>query len=330
MTEGATTAQRPGERLSEEDLTRFGTDIQRRIGVKTSRHEPLSRFTTMRVGGPADLFAEIYNLFELRAIVRFARSRGLPLFILGRGSDIVISDAGVRGLVVHNRAQQVRFEGTRLTADSGLPMAKAATICRAEGLSGLEFGLAIPGTVGGAVWANAGAHESDIRAVLAEASVLASDGTERALDPEGLGLAYRDSTLKHAEAGAPDVVTWATFELTPTESNEIGRRLDEIRRWRQAHQPLGMPSAGSVFRNPSESQSAGALIDGLGLKGLRIGGAIVSEKHANFIVNDQNGTATDVRTLGELIRERVRRETGFELVFEIMFAGDWSGWEPSA
>jgi UDP-N-acetylmuramate dehydrogenase len=315
------------ERLSEEDLSRLGTDIQRRIGVKTSRHEPLARFTTMRVGGPADLFAEIHNLFELRAIVRFARSRGVPHFILGRGSDLVISDAGIRGLVIHNRAQQVKFDGDRLTADSGLPMARAATLCRAEGLSGLEFGLAIPGTVGGAVWANAGAHESDIRSVLAHASVLRRDGTEEILDRDGLGLAYRESVLKHAPSGSPDVVTWASFDLERAESAEIGVRLDEIRKWRQAHQPLGMPSAGSVFRNPTDDRSAGAVIDGLGLKGTRIGGAVVSEKHANFIVNDQDGTASDVRRLGELVRETVRRETGFELVFEIVFAGDWSGWE---
>ncbi len=305
----------------------MGTDIQRRIGVKTSRHEPLARFTTMRDGGAADLFAEIHNLFELRAIVRFARARDLPLFMLGRGSDLVISDKGIRGLVVYNRAQQVRFEGNRLTADSGLPKARAATLCKAEGLTGLEFGLAIPGTVGGAVWANAGAHESDIATVIAEASVLRSDGTEETLDAAGLQLAYRESFLKHALPGRPDVVTWASFDLEPAESDEIGRRLDEIRKWRQAHQPLGMPSAGSVFRNPSESVSAGALIDGLGLKGTRIGGAVVSEKHANFIVNDQNGNASDVRKLGELVRERVRSETGHELVFEIVFAGDWSGWE---
>jgi UDP-N-acetylmuramate dehydrogenase len=315
------------EPLTEEDLTRLGTDIQRRIGVKTSRHEPLSRFTTMRVGGRADLFAEVHNLFELRALVRFARSRGLAQFILGRGSDLVISDAGFRGLVIYNRAQQLRFEGTRFTCDSGLPMARAATVCRAEGLSGLEFGLAIPGTVGGAVWANAGAHESDVSEVLAEAGVLSSDGSESTLDREGLGLAYRESVLKHAPPGSPDVVLWASFELTQEAPDVVGHRLDEIRRWRQAHQPLGMPSAGSVFRNPAEGPSAGALIDGLGLKGTRIGGAVVSEKHANFIVNDQNGTATDVRRLGELVRETVRRESGVELVFEIMFAGDWSSWE---
>jgi UDP-N-acetylmuramate dehydrogenase len=315
-------------RLTEDDLLRLGTDIQRRIGVKTSRHEPLARFTTMRVGGPADLFAEVHNLFELRGLVRFARAREVPLFILGRGSDLVISDAGMRGLVLHNKAQQHRFEGARMWADSGLPMAKAATLGREAGLSGLEFGLAIPGTVGGAVWANAGAHESDVRGVLAEASVIRADGTEVTLDRDGLALSYRDSALKHSPDGAPEVVTWASFDLTLADRDVIGGRLDEIRRWRQAHQPLGMPSAGSVFRNPDEGPSAGALIDGLGLKGLRIGGASVSQKHANFIVNDEAGTAADVRRLAEQVQATVRRETGIELVPEIVFAGDWSAWEP--
>ena len=311
--------------LSEEDLVRLGTDIQRRIGVKTSRHEPLARFTTMRVGGPADLFAEVHNLFELRALIRFARQRGVPLFILGRGSDLVISDAGMRGLVVYNRAQQLRFEDRRLIADSGLPMARAATACKDQGLSGLEFGLAIPGTVGGAVWANAGAHDADVRGVLAEAGVMRGDGQEVTLDGAGLALSYRDSALKHHPAGAPEVVSWASFDLAPAEPTIIAERLDEIRRWRQQHQPLGLPSAGSVFRNP-DGDSAGALIDRLGLKGRRIGGAVVSEKHANFIVNDQKGSAADVRRLAELVRSTVRREAGFELVFEIVFAGDWSGW----
>jgi UDP-N-acetylmuramate dehydrogenase len=311
---------------NDDDYIRLGTEIQRRIGVKTSRHEPLGRFTTMRVGGPADLYAEVHNLFELRGLVRFARSRELPCFILGRGSDLVISDLGVRGLVINNRAQQHRFDGTRLTADSGLPMARAATLGKQEGLSGLEFGLAIPGTVGGAVWANAGAHDSDIATVIVEASVMRADGTEQTLDRDGLLMGYRESLLKHSVAGSPEVVTWATFELEPAEQKLIGERLDDIRRWRQQHQPLGQPSAGSFFRNPP-GDSAGGIIDRLGMKGLRIGGATVSEKHANFIVNDQNGTASDVRRLGEQVRERVRSETGLELVFEVVFAGDWSNWE---
>jgi UDP-N-acetylmuramate dehydrogenase len=311
--------------LDEAALTRLGTDIQRRIGVKTSRHEPLARFTTMRVGGPADLFAEVHNLFELRALVRFARSRGVPHFIVGRGSDLVISDAGVRGLVIYNRAQQHRFEDTRLTCDSGLPMARAATLCRAAGLSGLEFGLAIPGTIGGAVWANAGAHESDVRHVLDRASVMRAGGDEVELDADGLQLTYRDSLLKHAPPGRPEVITWAAFSLASAEPAEIDARLDDIRRWRRQHQPLGMPSAGSVFRNPP-GESAGAIIDRLGLKGTRVGGAVVSDRHANFIVNDRAGTAADVRHLGEQVRAAVRRETGIELMFEIVFAGDWSAW----
>jgi len=317
-------------RLSPDEAATLGTEIQRRIGMKTSRQEPLARFTTMRVGGPADLFAEVRNLFELRAIVRFARARGLPIFILGRGSDLVISDAGMGGLVVMNRAQQVRIDGADLVADSGLPLAKAATVAKDAGLSGLEFGLAIPGTVGGAVWANAGAHDSDVRTILVEAGVLGADGSESALGPDALGLAYRDSALKAAPEGAPLVVTWTRFHLTPADPAVIVARLDEIRRWRQAHQPLGQPSAGSVFRNPSEGPSAGAIIDGLGLKGRRVGGAVVSAKHANFIVNDRAGTAADVRHLAEEVRAIVRRETGVELRFEVVFAGDWSAWEPAA
>jgi UDP-N-acetylmuramate dehydrogenase len=317
-------------RLTDAEAQALGTDIQRRIGVKTSRQEPLARFTTMRVGGPADLFATAYNLFELRGLVRFARARSLPVFLLGRGSDLVISDAGIGGLVIHIRAQGIRFEGSEMIAEAGLPMAKAATLGRDAGLSGLEFGLAIPGTVGGAIWANAGAHEADVASLLVEASVIEADGSEAVLAAGALGLGYRDSAFKAAPLDAPRIVTWGRFRLEPADPAVIGERLDVIRRWRQAHQPLGQPSAGSVFRNPSEGPSAGALIDGLGLKGQRVGGAVVSEKHANFIVNDRAGTAADVRRLAESVQATVRRETGVELHFEVVFAGDWSAWEGAA
>ena len=310
--------------LDAADAARLGTDIQRRLGLKTSRQEPLARFTTMRVGGPADLFAEVHNLFELRGVVRFARARDLPLTLIGRGSDLVISDGGVPGLVVVDRAQGSRFDETRLVADAGLPMARAATLARAAGLSGLEFGLAIPGTVGGAVWANAGAHEADVRALLEAAGVIGADGTETVESADSLGLGYRESRLKHGVPGRPEVVTSATFRLTPADPALIDERLDEIRHWRQAHQPLGLPSAGSYFRNPSEGPSAGALIDGLGLKGRRVGGAVVSEKHANFIVNDRGGTASDVRRLGDLVRAAVLDATGVDLQPEVVFVGDWS------
>ncbi len=308
------------------DAITVGTEIQRRIGVKTSRDEPLARFTTMRVGGPADLFATVHNAFELRALVRFARSRGIPHLVLGRGSDTVISDRGVRGLVIQDRAEGSRVDGDRYTAEAGVQMARAATETQKAGLTGLEFGLAIPGSVGGAVWANAGAHEADVAGVLESARILGSDGSEAVVAAADLGLAYRDTRLKHPPADAPaELVVEATFQLQPADPDVIKARLDDIRRWRQAHQPLGLPSAGSVFRNP-DGDSAGRLVDAAGLKGTRIGGAVVSEKHANFIVNDQRGTAADVRHLGEHVRDTVREVHDVELAFEIEFLGDWSDW----
>jgi UDP-N-acetylmuramate dehydrogenase len=316
------------------DAIATGTDIQRRIGVKTSRDEPLARFTTMRVGGPADLFATVHNAHELRALVRFARTRGLRHFVLGRGSDLVIADAGIRGLVIQVRAEGSRTDGDRYTAEAGVQMARAATETQHAGLTGLEFGLAIPGTVGGAVWANAGAHDADMAGVLESARVLFSDGTEAIVPGDELGLSYRDSRFKHADrelaVDAPrDVVVEATFRLSPADPALIKARLDDIRHWRQEHQPLGLPSAGSVFRNPP-GDSAGRLIEATGLKGLRIGGAVVSEKHANFIVNDQKGQAADVRRLAERVRAEVRDRHGVELAFEIEFVGDWTGWEAAA
>lgn len=308
------------------DAIATGTDIQRRIGVKTSRGEPLARFTTMRVGGPADLFATVHNAFELRALVRFARSRGLPHVVLGRGSDVVISDRGIRGLVIQDRAEGSRVEGDRYTAEAGVAMARAATETQRAGLSGLEFGLAIPGTIGGAVWANAGAHDADVAAILESARILGSDGAESVVVAADLGLAYRDTRLKHPPTDGPaELVVEATFRLTPADPETIKGRLDEIRRWRQAHQPLGFPSAGSVFRNPPDD-SAGRLIDEAGLKGTRIGGAVVSAKHANFIVNDQKGTAADVRRLGDHVRAVVAERSGVELAYEIEFLGDWVDW----
>ncbi len=310
------------------DALRAGTEIQRRVGVKTSRDEPLARFTTMRVGGPADLYAAAHNPFELRALVKLARNRGWPLTILGRGSNVVIADAGVRGLLVHVRAEGHEIAADELRADSGLAMAKAATATAEAGLAGMEFGLAIPGNVGGAVWANAGAHGGDVAAVLESALVLQADGTEALLDPAALGYAYRESRLKHPVPGRPvEVVIQATFRLQHDDPARIRIRLDEIRRWRREHQPLGIPSAGSTFRNPPDGQSAGALIDGCGLKGRRLGGAVVSEKHANWILNDRGGSATDVRRLGDLVRATVVRRTGVDLAFEIAFMGDWAGWE---
>jgi UDP-N-acetylmuramate dehydrogenase len=318
------------------DLVALSGDIARRIGVKAERQAPLAKLTTMRLGGPADLLVTAHNGFELRALIRFARSRGIPLTLIGRGSNIVISDRGIRGLVVHVRAEGSRVEGTTYVAEAGVPMARAATETQKAGLSGMEFGLAVPGTVGGAVWANAGAHGSDVKAVIESADVLLADGTEARVAADDLALEYRESRFKHppvenaaetaATSGPAEIVLGARFRLEEASAEVIKERLDDIRRWRQAHQPLGIPSAGSTFRNPPDGPSAGALIEAAGLKGLQVGGATVSEKHANFVVNDRKGTAADVRRLVDTVRARVLEHAGVDLVPEIVFLGDWDGW----
>jgi UDP-N-acetylmuramate dehydrogenase len=302
-------------------------EIARRVGVKAEVDGPLARHTTMRVGGWADLLVTAHNAFELRALVRFARARELPLTVLGRGSNVIVSDRGVRGLVVHVRAEATRIEGTTYRAEAGVPMARAATETQRAGLSGLEFGLAIPGSVGGSVWANAGAHGSDVQAVLESADVLLQDGTEARLGVDDLALGYRDSRLKHRPpAGPPEIVIAATFVLEPADADAIKANLDDIRRWRQAHQPLGLPSAGSTFRNPDDGPSAGELIDRAGLKGFRIGGARVSEKHANFVITEAGAAGADVRRLIDHVRAEIRRRDGVDLLPEVEFVGEWDGW----
>jgi len=301
------------------DPIAIGTDIQRRIGVKTSRDEPLGRFTTMRVGGPADLFATAHNAFELRALVRFARSRGLPHLVLGRGSDIVIADAGVRGLVIQNRAEGSRVEGGRYTAESGVAMARAATETQKAGLTGLEFGLAIPGTVGGAVWANAGAHGGEMKDVVVSVDTWDPAGDRVAtLDNAACDFAYRESRFKHSG----EAVLGAHLRLQPGDPARIAEAVDAHQAQRRATQPLADQNAGSVFRNPP-GDHAGRLVDAAGLKGHRIGSAMVSTLHANFIVTDRGGRAADVRALGDFVRERVRELHGIELRYEIEFVGDW-------
>jgi UDP-N-acetylmuramate dehydrogenase len=309
------------------DSAALAAEIARRIGVRTEPGARLAKLTTMRVGGPADLLATVYNAFELRGLVRYARGRGIPLFVLGRGSNLVVSDRGIRGLVIHVRSEGSRIEGNRYLAGAGVPMARAATETQRGGLSGLEFGLAIPGTVGGAIWANAGAHGADIAGVLQSADVLRPDGSEVTVATAELALDYRDSRFKHqADPASREIVVGGTFNLEPAAPEIIKERLDEIRRWRQAHQPLGQPSAGSVFRNPADGPSAGQRIDAAGLKGLRVGGAVVSEKHANFITTERGASAADVRRLADLVHARILETDGVDLRFEVEFVGDWTGW----
>ena len=293
--------------------------LARLAGARLNRTEALAGHTSMRVGGTADALIVAKDFAALAALVHGARAAGIPYLVLGRGSDVVVADAGFRGLAILSRAEGCRIDGNRLIAEAGLPLARAATLSQRAGLSGLEFGLAIPGTVGGAVWANAGAHGADVAGVLESVTVLRVDGTQATEPAAALGLAYRESRFKHS---AGELIMSATFRLAPAEPAVIKARLDEIRNWRREHQPLAQPSAGSVFRNPP-GDSAGRLIDACGLKGTRLGGAAISEKHANFIVNEGGATAMDIRRLAEQARGAVSGQFGIELDYEIRFIGDW-------
>jgi UDP-N-acetylmuramate dehydrogenase len=239
--------------------------------------------------------------------------------VLGNGSDLVVADAGVRGMVIRNRAREVVIEGVSVTADAGAPMALLVKRCTAEGLAGLEFGISIPGTLGGAVWANAGAHGGEMRDVVewVEAWDPQTDEVRRLAAAE-CGFAYRESRFKHSR----EVVLAAALRLQPGDPDEIAARVAANQAQRVATQPLADQNAGSVFRNPP-GDHAGRLIDAAGLKGHRIGSARVSERHANFIVTDRGGSAADVRALGDAVRATVEERFDVRLEYEIEFVGDW-------
>lgn len=295
-------------------------ELERRLGLRAERDALLAEHTTMRVGGPADLLVTVRDRFTLRGVVRLARSKGWPLRILGRGSNVVISDAGTRGITLLNRSADVTVDAASgtISADSGLSMAKLSTLAAEAGLTGAEFTLAIPGNLGGAVWANAGAHGGEMSQIVQRVLVMRPDGSEVELTPDALNLSYRHSRFKEV-IGRGEVILGATVLLRVGDPAEIKAQLEEIRRWRREHQPLGIPSAGSVFRNPPEGRSAGALIEAAGLKGRAIGGAEVSTMHANWILNRGGATAADIRELHDLCIREVRETSGVTLTSEIQF-----------
>jgi UDP-N-acetylmuramate dehydrogenase len=291
-------------------------------GIALERDVALGPWTTLRVGGPADRLATPRSGSELVSVLELARAAGVRSFVLGKGSDLVIGDAGMRGLVIRNRADGVRTAGPagRWVAESGTAMARIVKQFAALGLTGLEFGISIPGSLGGAVWANAGAHEGEMRDIVRAVEVYdPRDGGQHHLDAAECAFAYRDSRFKHT----PEVVVEVTIELADGDPAEIGARVAAHQAQRRATQPLADQNAGSVFRNPPEDH-AGRLIDVAGLKGFRIGSAQVSTLHANFIVADRGGRAADVRAVGDHMRAVVADRFGIELAYEIEFVGDWA------
>jgi len=280
----------------------------------------LGPFTTLRVGGAADRLVEVRERDQLLAALQLAAEAGVPRFVLGNGSDLVVADAGIRGLVIRNRAKAIQVDGDSVTADSGTPMALLVRRCMSDGLGGIEFGISIPGTVGGAVWANAGAHGGEMRDVVEWVDAWdPRRGDTSRLAAGDCAFAYRESRFKHSE----EVVLAAALTLRPGEDpEEIAAIVGAHQAQRVATQPLADQNAGSVFRNPP-GDHAGRLIDAAGLKGHRVGSARVSELHANFIVTDRGGSAADVRRLGDAVRATVEERFDVRLEYEIEFVGDW-------
>jgi len=293
----------------------FGERLQRRV--------PLAPYTSARLGGPADALLIVRSADELAEAVAWLWAHEVPFLVLGGGSNVLVSDAGVRGVVLLNKAAAVRFgedeEGSWVRAESGANLGRVARRAALQGLAGLEWAAGIPGTVGGAVVGNAGAHGGDMAGVLRVAEILHRREGRVTWPVERLAYGYRTSWLKVHPGEA--VVLAATLRLRPGDPQELQARLEEGRAYRQRTQPPGA-SMGSMFKNPP-GDYAGRLIEAAGLKGTRIGGAEISRVHANFIVNHGDATARDVAELLRLARCTVAERFGVRLDLEIQLIGDW-------
>lgn len=281
-------------------------------------HEPMSRHTTFRIGGPARLMALPASRKEAAAAVRAARALGIAPFFLGNGSDLLVSDRGFDGFIIKTTGlDQTREVNRRLQAESGIPLARLAMAALGRGLTGLEFAHGIPGTLGGGVTMNAGAYGGELVQVLTSVTFLNEEAEVITLPVEECALTYRHSLFTdHPEW----LILGAEFELAQGDPAAIKDKMDELAQKRRSKQPLDLPSAGSTFKRPA-GYFAAALIEQCGLKGVGIGGAQVSEKHAGFVVNRGGATADDVRRLMDLIQDTVHRETGVTLEPEVKFLG---------
>lgn len=280
--------------------------------------EPLSEHTTFKVGGPADLFVIPDSFDEVSEVLRACDEAGVSSFVLGRGSDLLVSDEGYRGVVValSEALVGVSVEGCEMTCQAGVDLCEASEMACELGLSGLEFACGIPGTVGGACFMNAGAYDGCVADVLKCARVLMPDGSQDTLGVDELNLGYRRSRV--ADEGL--VVLAATFALEKGDPARIRERMDDLTRRRDEKQPLELPSAGSTFKRP-EGHFAGKLISDAGLRGYQVGGAAVSKKHAGFVVNVGGATATDVKAVIAHVQDEVERQFGVRLEPEVRFLG---------
>jgi UDP-N-acetylmuramate dehydrogenase len=285
--------------------------------VKLEEGIALSRFTTLGAGGPAKAFARPESVEELEEALGWARERGLAVATIGLGSNLLVADDGFDGLVLKlgGELAEARIEGQKLLAGGGAANAVCLHRARAAGLGGFEFACAIPGTIGGGVWMNAGAYGSDWAIILDRALVVDERGP-RWLTPAELGLSYRHSELRHGQ-----VVARAEFTFAPLPEEQIKANVARLQALRKAAQPTNKRTFGSVFKNPEHELTAGRMIEACGLKGHRVGGAQVSPRHANFIENAEGARAADAIALMEEARRRAHEQFGVELVHEVEFLG---------
>ena len=288
-----------------------------REGVVLER-EPMGRHTTFQVGGPADLFVEPGNLEEFRYTVDFARRDQVPFFVTGNGSNLLVSDEGYRGMILHigKKLSKITVSDCVVEADAGASLAAIAKAALMHGLTGLEFAAGIPGSLGGAVVMNAGAYGGEMKDVLAQVNVLTKDGDLLTLRAEDMDFSYRHSCVPEKEY----IVLGARMCLTPGDREVIKSRMNELAEARRQKQPLNYPSAGSTFKRP-EGYFVGKLVDDCGLRGYTVGGAMVSEKHCGFVINHGCAKASEIHSLIRQVQKKVNRQFGVMLEPEVQFIG---------
>jgi UDP-N-acetylmuramate dehydrogenase len=283
--------------------------------------EPLASRTSFGIGGPAEFFAEMANPQSIEVALEGCRLRGIPCLLLGAGTNLLIADAGVEGLVIRVVNRDYEIEGTRVRAGAGLKMMRLARIVADAGLRGFEFAIGVPGTVGGAVYQNAGCWGKELREVLVEARGFQPGADRRTWSKQDLQLAYRTSALRDGPLHGSLVID-ATIKLERGDGEEAKRLMAKLTAERNQTQPIKTKNCGSVFVNPP-GDSAGRLVQAAGLKGARQGAAVISQLHGNFIVNEGGATAADVAKLINHARAEVMRRFGIELVPEVELVGKW-------
>ena len=283
-------------------------------------HEPMKKHTTFRIGGPADYYLCPHSTEELQKILQICRENKLEFFILGNGSNLLVSDKGYRGVVIQlwKNFSDIETEDNTITVKAGALLSKVAAEALEESLTGMEFASGIPGTMGGAVMMNAGAYGGEMKDIIREVTVLTREGELLTLSKEEMNFGYRTSVVK--EKGY--VVISAVLQLRKGDREEIRKVMDELKERRVTKQPLDMPSAGSTFKRP-EGYFAGKLIMDAGLRGFSVGGAQISEKHCGFVVNKGDATAADVLGLIGEVQKRVQEKFGVALEPEVKFLGEF-------